>query len=938
MKLSINPFLILRIPAFSFEEQIGTVWEDLKTFIAYSSPDFFDRIKEIGTEDLPGLDDKTKYTIWKYFNRAKYRGTPFGGFAGFATLELGHRDEVIFIEKTQHLHKFNDWGTVTEVHYTDALLFSPDRVYIANASIYFSPKSIRFLCLQNKSFELAQIERSRFIEQLLTICKDRVGIEQLQQFAIKEDVDEQVLKGILLSLIELQLLFTDLDRNIVGDDYYKRSGIPLRSTDQNYLIAERKVLSGSIINAKLQSLPGCIQYLLSIPSQAENPYLNAFKSDFLQRYEYQEQPLMKMLDPEFGIGYGDLENVPTGDILVNDLLETKKTEQARTCDPHNEFTKHLLNAILEHKGGKNQIIQLQEHQFKSTLNKVNKLPANSFSALLRLEDDLIVLDHVGGLTATALAGRFTLASETIEAHCKAIGKFENEANPDVIFFDIAYMAEGKVDNINRRKEIYDYELPLLNYSCSKHLIHLDDLLITIKNNEIILLSKRYEKRVIPRLASAYNYTRSDLPVYRFLCDLQHQNIRSQISFDIQSLIAGLNFYPRVQYGNVVLSAAKWKVNKQNFAAGNVTAQLELMQVTRYFTAGNGDQTLCFDRYCDADMLSFKRYLDQQTEFTITEMLMGEKPPVRDSDGRPYFTQFLITLQHSIPLYRPFSPAISSSEEKFPGVITPGRNWLYFEIYCHTQRSNEILNNAISKFIERYKAGFKCWFFIRYNQSENHLRLRLNLKDEKSSHLYTSKLMDELDEYFKAGFIKDIQLKTYRRELYRYGHAQIEDIEQHFSIDSAYSLNTIARNLGTDECYARCIGLMKNVIKEFDLDDKTKLAFVKNIQDSFIAAQGVENTGFKRINKAFEQFANGGACSLMNDTLPSAQVQLLQSFVSVIQTCPTELKLNMFIDLFHMHINRLFSDNQHAHEMVIYSFLYKQLLREHKSTQLVQTNP
>lgn len=82
------------------------------------------------------------------------------------------------------------------------------------------------MCLQDKSFELAEIERSGFIEQLLIKCKDRAGIKQLQQFAIDEDVDQEVLKGILLSLIELQLIFTDLDRNIIGDDYYKRTGIP----------------------------------------------------------------------------------------------------------------------------------------------------------------------------------------------------------------------------------------------------------------------------------------------------------------------------------------------------------------------------------------------------------------------------------------------------------------------------------------------------------------------------------------------------------------------------------------------------------------------------------------------------------------------------------------------------------------------------------------
>lgn len=96
---------------------------------------------------------------------------------------------------------------------------------------------------------------------------------------------------------------------------------------------------------------------------------------------------------------------------------------------------------------------------------------------------------------------------------------------------------------------------------------------------------------------------------------------------------------------------------------------------------------------------------------------------------------------------------------------------------------------------------------------------------------------------------------------------------------------------------------------------------------------MENVGFKRINRAYEQFVNSSVYPPMSD-IPGVPDQLLQSFISVIRTCSPDLKLNLFTDLFHMHINRLFSDNQRIHEMVIYSFLNKQLLREYKNTQLL----
>jgi len=70
---------------------------------------------------------------------------------------------------------------------------------------------------------------------------------------------------------------------------------------------------------------------------------------------------------------------------------------------------------------------------------------------------------------------------------------------------------------------------------------LSDLWVRYENNEIILESKKLGKRVIPRLSSAYNYNHSDLPVFRFLCDLQHQSIQSNLTLNLSSLFPALTF-------------------------------------------------------------------------------------------------------------------------------------------------------------------------------------------------------------------------------------------------------------------------------------------------------------------------------------------------------------------------------------------------------------
>lgn len=191
--------------------------------------------------------------------------------------------------------------------------------------------------------------------------------------------------------------------------------------------------------------------------------------------------------------------------------------------------------------------------------------ANSFSAIVTLSNDLLVLEYLGGATATSLLGRFTLNNKPLQQHCKSLVAMESASNPDVIFFDLAYMSEGYVDNINRRASIYDFQLSLLNYDQSNSPLCLNDIVLSIHQGEVIIHSQSLNKRLVPRMASAYNYTRSDLPIFRLLCDIQNQSLITNPLFKLEDLLPGLNYYPRVQYKNIVISPAKWRIKKRRLS-------------------------------------------------------------------------------------------------------------------------------------------------------------------------------------------------------------------------------------------------------------------------------------------------------------------------------------------------------------------------------------
>ena len=931
MKTTISPVVLLRIPAFSITDQLVEVWEDLKIAISFSSSSFYEKIKTVEAHELATLDPKVQFTIWKYFNRSKYRGTPYGSFAGFAVAELTAGAKEVVFSRKQHLHRFKDWSYRNDLQISNEDLTSSDRLYFSNSSTYSTSRNIRFISLQEQVFELAEIEKSAFITELLDFCSKKASYTAICEFASGHAVSEEVLTGILKAMLDLQLLFTDLSPNIIGPDYFDRSNQPLADTAEQYLIAERKVSSGAVDKAALVHLPSCINYLTTAISASENQGLKLFSTEFQRRFESQELPLMTVLDPELGIGYGDFTGAAAATDLAHELREAIGNSEPAPVHP-GAFAWSLLKEMLN--GDKKQVIRLEK--IKNNPQSDSKIkPANSFSALARFADDLVILEQIGGCTGNALAGRFTMASKEVERHCKQIAAAESAANPDVIFFDLGYMAEGKVDNINRRKGIYEYELPILNYSCAKELLSLNDLLVTVKNGEIILLSAQYGKRLIPRLASAYNYSRSDLSVYRFLCDLQHQQVQTQILFDIQSLLPGLDFYPRVQYKNLVLSTAKWRIKASDLGQEPVLFLLDKMGVSRYFSAGNGDHTLCFDKENETDLFHFKYYLNQYNDFVISECIITSNQQFKDEFKKNYFTQILLTLNHDELLYSGHTPIKKVKHMDVERVIVPGRDWLYFEIYCHEERTDFILAKLIGKFIESYSRNFKTWFFIRYNDPAPHLRLRLQLTQEEEGYFYISRLMEILAEDLSDGIITDVQLKTYHRETERYGAAQMALTERHFTVDSNYALSLIEDNPNLFNKYANCTALMKTVLGTLGLNQRDQALFIRNVQQSFEKEHRMSSTEFKKVNREWSLFLEKYPFGSLDHVLHTIPNELIHSFNSTLAEHDPENRRSLFCSLFHMHINRLFANEPRAHETIIYSFLYKILQLEMQNLHLVK---
>lgn len=926
MKLKIHPNIIFRTPKFSYQSNLEDCWDELKVAISISSSSFYETIKDVKAEEINALPPKIFFTIWKYFNRSKFRSTPYGTFAGFSIFKDGFNNALenqISVEENQIVHEFLDWPEKNNIQFSFEKLIEGNGLLFANSSYYFTSTSIRYIACTDGLFELAEIDKDDFVYRILQECKNPIRFNEL---LAKLDVNQENradVVSLLEDMLSLQLLLSEADPNIIGKDYFQRIGQGINPESPKYLIAERNVLSGGLNATLFNAVPGLVNLIQRIIPIENKEALTNFINKFRAKFEQREIPLSLALDPEMGVGYDELEQAGQDDDFVTEF-------RGKRLSKKNDWTENIKNKLRDFISTENfnagQVIQLDKLGIPLAEKPV-PIP-NSFSMLLTLVDDLICVDQTGGSTANALSGRFTLASDNVLEHCKAIGEIEESANPDVIFFDVAYMVETNVDNINRRKLVYNKQLSILNFDTSKDPLTLDDIMLSVQGSEIFLRSKSLNKRLVPRMASAYNYSRSDLSVFRILCDLQHQNVQTNLTLFLENLFPELPYYPRIQYQNIVLAQQKWQVSKADFNGLNLLESrnhLKKTGVNRYFKCGLSDQTLCFDIDNDADLLAFQSYMQKQDKVYLEEVLLPAQGSVIDELSKPYLAQFILNLYHEDNVYRRFSNDKKIVDTDVKQFFPPGKEWLYFEIYCHQQRSDALLFGPIAHFIEQYKTFISKWFFIRYNENGYHIRFRILLNDEKESYMLAIAFSEYLEADISSGLISDLQIKTYKRETQRYGNDIIEAVETHFSADSNFVLSLFESFPDALSKYKYCADLVEVIQKSTIFEDIVLIEIIKLMSDSFNEEHHLDSTDFKKLNTQYQTYRKTNFQPLNDEQITSFNV-FAESFITILNSVDSSRRGQLFSDLLHMHVNRLFNKEQRTHEMIVYYFLSKDIQR------------
>lgn len=955
--------------------------------------------------------EKLTKSLHKYWKRMCTRMTPFGLFAGCGVAywsDLGA--SLKLSDKKFNRRSRLDMGFLCDLaHQIEQDPEIQDHLcYYPNSSIYIVGEDFRFLesndRSQRTSFKVSSVSCSSHLNHVLTLAQEGVSLMELIGYLVSvEGVATDQARQYVEELVECQLLVSELQPSVTGREFFQgliniMSRISESAPRANYYLKmlselqeellqmdERKIndisdykrlesivndiglkaeagkfiqvdsfldLDQKTVSRSIQkSLKEGIMALMTCGKPYHNQDLKNFIDRFRARFDSQVVPLGVALDPESGIGYPkSLDSDMCS--LLNDLPVKESQKRETIWDNYEQWSLDVLTAAQTNKG---EEVMIDQSLLKQFPEEAHDLPP-SLPVVFRMvdhKDSTVQIESAGGSSAVNYLGRFAHGHKDIAQMVEDIVSKEQENNPEVIFAEIAHLPESRTGNILQRPNVRGYEIPYLAKSAmdEDHQVSIQDLYLKLAGNKLQLWSKKLGKRIIPRLGTAHNFSRTNLPIYKLLCDLQTQEQDSSLTFNWGSLSSQFNFFPRVKHKNIILSSATWRFGDEDLTEmikSSGTSEKEALdklirewEIPSKVTWSEGDQDLFLDLDVQADRELLFQLARKNGKLVLKEYLGNEDGIVTDQEGKPYAVQMIACLVSDQPIYKVMDPI------KFPSVnqevqrkFAPGSEWIYYKLYCSPSVMDRILNDAVQPALQVLYENQKIdrWFFVRYDDGESHLRVRLHLTDEKQFEEATRSLREVLADLEKSQIIWRTELATYERELERYGTDTMGYCENIFHWDSElanYCVQVASNSMNDDLRWQISLTLIDSLYEAFGIDRAKKLEMAERGKNAFYHEFEVDKDMKRYLDTKFRD--NRELISSSIDSRGSSLGEHLHALIQrrfdrlreIVPTLVADLQsegtipVESLIDsLVHMLVNKIMGSRQRFYEMVIYHFMTK----------------
>ena len=266
----------------------------------------------------------------------------------------------------------------------------------------------------------------------------------------------------------------------------------------------------------------------------------------------------------------------------------------------------------------------------------------------------------------------------------------------------------------------------------------------------------------------------------------------------------------------------------------------------------------------------------------------------------------------------------------------GSEWLYYKIYTGVKTADIVLQEKLFPIIEKLKKEkvIDKWFFIRYKDTDEHIRLRFYSKTPQNLSIVIAQLYPVFNTLLEEDIIWKIQTDNYQREIERYGENTMVGSETLFWHDSEMIVKYLALKSNFNHLNMPLLFSFLNIdsfLNSFSLTNTHKLDIMNNLQMSFKKEFDADKILKKEFDKNYRELATEIHFILMLKPSKSysQMYKLIKQKTLKSKKIVLDIQSNIQISLseflashIHMMINRQFTSKQRMYETLIYDQMYR----------------
>lgn len=670
-------------------------------------------------------------------------------------------------------------------------------------------------------------------------------------------------------------------------------------------------------------------------------YLEKFHMSFIDKYGINvEVPILEVLSEEIGLGS------PYSDQYKQDKPNSNRSNQIHAL---------LIEAVLRAVKNKEREIEITDETLTQisgeNLNYTNVSPSLELYAEILAKSNeeidkgnfLVVLNRYSGSQEIARSfGRFLdILNHKVKNKFRDLFMHQQKNDPNVIVAEISYLPPyGNTANVMLVPKLRDYGITIGTNQVEdqESVIVFEDLFIVATFERLYIKSRKLDKEVVFTASHMMNTTGTPT-LYRFLRDI---SVVGQISWQPFDW-GGLNsspYLPRVRYGKTILSSARWIIDTQfsklnskekTLWASDFRKWMEEWSVPQYVFMIDKDQRLLLDLTNPIHLEQLRKELNKLSKIEIEEMIGSfEDRWIKGSDGH-HISELVV------PLIKKSSPG-KAKEKSITQIRTPdnqdrfflpGSEWLFLKLYGAHNREEELISDEVYKFCNEVVQNnlAKKWFFVRYSDPKDHIRIRFQGDADKLIRDLIPALHEWTELLIKEGKINRIAFDTYEREIERYGGPSIiSAAEEVFAADSCTTSQLIAlHRYKMVELPLHVIASISivDLLKKLGLDFTARYLFLNPEDDKYLYMEEFRQSRDILIRLAnptnnwidLQEYPNGNLIIKAFSKRTESHRRLAE-MINSDKELTANVKDKILRSIIHMHCNRLMGTDLEQEKKVI----------------------